>query len=430
MKSTFSIIVVVIFIALALFAVLVFAGLIPLGKQKQGAGSLGTVTLWGTIKQDTMDPIIEKFNGYGKAYRVRYVAKFPETFDQELLEALASGTGPDLFFMPNDLVLGYINKIKTIPYESYPIASFTNTFASAGEVFLTSKGVLALPLSIDPLMMYYNRSILDSENIIYPPTTWDEMAELSAKITQRDEGRQLIRSTVPLGQYSNIRNAKDILATLFMQAGNNIIEENSSGTYFATLNETKGLDRILAFYTDFSDPLKETYSWNKSLPNSQDAFSAEKVAFYFGFASELGPLINKNPNQNFLVAQVPQIKNSNFKLTHSRVTGVAVSAFSKKASVALMAASEMAIGEFSSDFAKALGIAPARRDLLAKPPVTDAFNPAFYSSALIAKSWLDPSPVDTNNVFRRVIDGILSNVLSPEDGISDANGKLQLLLLK
>ena len=42
---------------------------------------------------------------------------------------------------------------------------------------------------------------------------------------------------------------------------------------------------------------------------SIDFFSARETVFYFGFASELKTLINKNPNQNLAVAQMPQIKN-------------------------------------------------------------------------------------------------------------------------
>ena len=89
----------------------------------------------------------------------------------------------------------------------------------------------------------------------------------------------------------------------------------------------------------------------------------------------------------------------------------------------------MSSGEFAKDFANALFIAPARRDLLNQRP-TDAYFPHFYTSALIARSWLDPSPEDSNNVFRRMVDGVLSNTFTAKDAIGDANAKLQLLLTK
>jgi len=75
---------------------------------------------------------------------VKYVQKSPETFDRDLLEALASGAGPDMFFLPDNLVFQYTNKIFTIPYGSFPLTTFKNTFAGAGEVFLTSKGTYVI----------------------------------------------------------------------------------------------------------------------------------------------------------------------------------------------------------------------------------------------------------------------------------------------
>jgi maltose-binding protein MalE len=130
-----------------------------------------------------------------------------------------------------------------------------------------------------------------------------------------------------------------------------------------------------------------------------------------------------------LVTQVPQVKNSKFKLTNAKVTGVAVSSFSKNLQTAVLTADLMANGEFARDLATLLAIAPARRDLLNQRP-TDAYFPHFYTSALIARSWLDPSPTDSNNVFRRIIDGVLSNSMTPYEAIGDADSKLQLLLRK
>ncbi len=140
------------------------------------------------------------------------------------------------------------------------------------------------------------------------------------------------------------------------------------------------LGSILKFYTDFADPLKSVYSWNKSFSSSEDVFSAENLAFYFGYASELQSLVNKNPNENFLVTPIPQIRNSSFKLTGAHVTGIAISSFSKNFNTAFTAAGLMANGSFASRLANALGIAPARRDLLNIKP-TDAYLPIFYNSA-------------------------------------------------
>jgi len=428
MKGNFQTVLLVIFVALAIFGVLVFAGIIKIGSSNDQAGSLGTVVLWGTDKTQGLAQALEDFNKVNTTFTLKYVQKDPETFDADLLEALASGTGPDLFFISNDLAYKYSNKIYTIPYASYPLATFQNNFAKAGGVFLSSKGMLAFPMAIDPMVMYYNRTILDTNNIIYPPATWDDLVGLVPTLTKKDNSNKITESTVAMGQFSNILYAKDILATLFMQTGSPIVSEKD-GVFSSALDTNTAsynLSAPLQFYTNFADPLNPAYSWNGSLQNSQDAFSAENLAFYFGYASELPTLVSKNPNEDFSVAPMPQIKNANNKSTYGRVTGIAIASSSKNFTAAFTAASLLATGDFASAYAAATDTVPARRDLLAIKQ-TDAYSPTFYSSALYANSWLDPSTTDTDNIFQNMIENVISGNMTAIDSVKDASDKLDLL---
>jgi len=430
MRGNFQIITIVIFIFLAVLGVLVFSGALPIGG-KDTAGSLGTVVLWGTVKQGVMAPLLEEFNSANPAFVVKYVQKSEDTFNQDLLEALAGGVGPDMFLLPDNLAFYYANKIFTIPYSNYSLAQFKNNFAGAGEVFLTSKGILAFPLSIDPLMLYYNRSILDGSGVVSPPAFWDDLSAIVPTLTQKDASNKIIKSGIALGQFSNVTHAKDIISALFMQSGNPITTEKD-GSFISGLNAINpkySLSSILKFYTDFADPSRNVYSWNKSFPNSDDAFSAENLAFYFGFAGELSTLLSRNPNQNLAVAPFPQIKDSGFKLTGAHVLGISLLSSSKNFNTAFTAAGLLSGGDFASKFATATGVVPARRDLLKVKP-TDSYSSIFYDSALYARSWLDPSPNDTDNIFRNMIEGVLSNNMTVENAISDANSKLSLLLLR
>mgnify|MGYP001609900524 CR=1 FL=1 len=429
--KNFQIIFIFIFIVAAIFGMLVFSGAIPLGGDDQEGGQ-GTVILWGTFRADALNTVLEEFNTANPSIIVKYVQKNPLTFDQDLLEALASSTGPDLFFLPADLAFHYRNKILAVPYQNYSVTSFQNTFVGGGEVFLNSKGIMAFPMMIDPLVMYYNRSTLDANSIAYPPKTWEEFVSMVPILTKRDDANKIIKSSVAMGHFSNVFHAKDILSTLFMQAGNRIVKEQA-GVFAPDLGAVSAgpysADKILEFYTSFADPQKSVYSWNKSFPLSRDYFSTDNLAFYFGYASELQGLINKNPNQNFLVAEMPQIKGSNFKLTYAKVTGLAISAFSKNADTAFYVADQMSRGDFLEKLSKSLGVVPARRDLL-QGKTDDPYYPTFYTSAFYARSWLDPSDGDTDVIFSRMIDGVLSNSFSTSDAIVDARNKMSLLLNK
>ncbi len=428
MRDNFQVIIIVFFIITAIFGVLVFSGAIPLGGGGEEFAGQGTVVLWGTISTQIISPILEEFNALHDSYRVEYEEKNEETFDQDLLEALASGTGPDLFLLPDDLAFHYSNKIIKVPYTSYPIASFQSNFSGAGEVFLTSEGIIAYPLIVDPMVMFYNRSYLDANNIVTLPKDWDEFISIVPLLTKKDEAGKIVKSAVALGHFANVSHAKDILATLFMQAGDRIVREEA-GSYSPGFAQNQGLESVLTFYTDFADPLKTVYSWNRSFTNSRDYFSTENLAFYFGFASEMEALAERNPNQNFLVTTMPQIKGANFKLTGADVLGVAISSSSKNLNTAFLAAGQMAAGDLPKKLSDALGIAPARRDLLTQVP-SDPFSPAFYASALYARTFLDPSAADTDNIFRTMVDSVLSNRMTPAQALRDAEAKMGLLLIR
>jgi ABC-type glycerol-3-phosphate transport system substrate-binding protein len=426
MKGSFQIIVIASFIGLAVLGVLVFSGAIPLGKSNE-PGALGTVVIWGTVNAGIMNPLLEEFNEINKSFVVKYEQKSSANLDQNILEALASGVGPDILLMPDDLTYHYANRIFTIPYGSFPLASFKNAYASAGEVFLNNNGVMALPLYIDPLVMYYNRTILDANGVVYPPAYWDEFEKFVSTFTKKDDTNKITKSAVAMGHFSNVNNAKSILSALFMQTGNPIISIKN-GSLTSDL-DSNNLGSVLRFFTNFADPNKTVYSWNKSFANSRDAFSREDLAIYFGFASELPLLVNKNPNQNFSISHLPQIRNSNLKLTKGRVTGLSVLSSSKNFDTAFTAINLLASSDFVSKLSLALGVAPARRDLLQTKP-NDAFSPIFYDASLYAKSFLDPSPKESEDIFRLMVDKVISNTLSPEDAVSDANSKMGLLLLR
>jgi ABC-type glycerol-3-phosphate transport system substrate-binding protein len=220
---------------------------------------------------------------------------------------------------------------------------------------------------------------------------------------------------------------------MFLQSGNGIVKE-VEGNFVSTLedsaNSTYSLADALRFYTDFADPLKEVYSWNISLPNSRDYFSSENLGFYFGYASELETLVKRNPNQNFLIAPIPQIKGSNAKATYAKVTGIGILISTQSFENSLSAAMALAGGEFAKTYSSILGIAPARRDLLFQKQPEEVFSPIVNSSALFAKSWLDPSPRDTNNIFRKMIENVISNTSNVTEALVDAQGKMSLLLLQ
>jgi len=264
--NIFQIVILAIFTFSLILAVLVFSGIIPIFDSTP-AGVGGTVTVWGTIPEEFLrEPLKELNEENENVFSVRYIEKSKDTFDQELLEALASGKGPDLIFLPQDLILRHADKVLPVPYENMSARSFRDTFIEEGELYLRDDGILALPISVDPLIMYWNRDLFSSAGIARPPQLWDEFLTLAPRLTRKDEALNIHKSALAFGEFRNIRHAKDILSMLILQTNNPIVELSESGLD-VVLSErrgalTPGAESALRFYTEFSNPasLKSSFA--------------------------------------------------------------------------------------------------------------------------------------------------------------------------
>ena len=79
--------------------------------------------------------------------------------------------------------------------------------------------------------------------------------------------------------------------------------------------------------------------------------------------------------------------------------------------------------EFSSSLAKEMGVASARRDVLAVQ-TADPYQDVFNRAALIANGWLDPDVAGSTNAFRLAVEDVLSGRRSPNDAINVLEGRL------
>ena len=410
----------------AIVAVLVFAGVVPwLGNSKAKFG--GEVVAWGTLPKRSADAFILSFNKkHANEFVFNYVEKDRESFDKELTEALASGVGPDLIILPQDLIVRYQNKIFTIPFDSYPLRTFKDNFVEEGELYVTPDGVLGLPLYVDPIIMYWNRDIFSSLGIARPPLYWDELLTLAPEISLTDSVGNINRSAVSFGEFSNINNAKDVLSMLILQTGSKIVDFVEDRGFVSALSGS-GPESALRFFTQFSDPVKRTYSWNKSLPTSKDYFASGKLAVYFGPASELSEIVAKNPHLNFDLAEVPQVREGGIRATFGNISAISVLKASKKIETAFVAAFALSGEESASDIAEAIKLAPARRSLLGVDK-SDPYSPVFYKGALISKGWLDPNPLETERIFQVMVEGVTSGRDSESGAIRRAHLELDRLL--
>lgn len=430
--SRFQMVLMGVFVLLAVVGV----GIISTSRNTSTGGGGNEVTLWGTIEQEVWDQYQKKVDEKigSKNFNVKYVYKLPATFDAQLVEALATGGGPDFFILSQDKILKMKNKIYTVPYNNYSARLFRDTFIEEGELFLTKSGILGFPLMVDPLVLYWNRDIFSSVGIAVPPKFWDELFELSQKITRRESDGDIVRSAIALGEFDNILQAKDIISAIIMQSGSSIVEATENGYRAAfvpgagdDISSTDTTDSAVRFYTEFANPIKTTYTWNRALPLSRDAFIGGDVAMYVGYASELPELQKKNPNLNFDVASLPQVRDQDRERTFGRMEAIVIAKASRFVPDAFAAAMRMTGSELLGFWQDISILPPVRRDMLVSPS-NDAYRAIFFDGALIAHAWLDPDRKETDDIFREMISSVTTGRARISDAVQRANLSLSQLL--
>ncbi len=238
---------------------------------------------------------------------------------------------------------------------------------------------------------------------------------------------------IALGRYDNVKHAKDIISTLLLQNNNPIIQLYSD-RYRTSIslkepNSEKSIaEEALSFYTEFSNPNYKAYSWNRSMPNSLDAFTSGKLAFYLGRASELFYIQEVNPNLSFDVKEMFQTPDTN-RRTYGDIYAMAINKKSKNIDLSVYIARLVSEGEYAEKMSQAISLPPVSRTVLASKP-KDTYMYTFYNSALISRSWFDPDSKKTNDIFNEMFDSILSNKLNISSALAKASQKINLLLDK
>lgn len=426
--STFQIIVIGVFAALTMIGVGVFAAF----GGAFGQSSVGPVVVWGTLDSQQIEKYMQQLQATDKSFQnVTYVQKNPRTYDQDLVNAIAAGTGPDLFMITQEELGQFVDKVANIPFSAVSQSAYTNSFIDESSVFSNSQGAWALPFLVDPLVMYYNRDLLSSAGVAQAPQNWDDFLTLAPKITSLDSSQNVARSAVALGTWDNVDHAKAILSALIMQAGDPIVVssgqglESAFGQTPASAPENPAAS-ALRFYTEFANPSKTSYSWNRSLPNSGHAFIAGDLAVYFGFASELPGFVEANPNLHFGVAPLPQLSGAAVHVTYGELMGLSISRTAHNPSGALTIAQKMTAQAAVQAGIGIFNLPPVRRDVGIDASASAPMQ-VFAQSALIARGWYDPDSARTSSIFKTMVDSVTTGASDPATAVNEASQEFMAL---
>jgi len=369
-----------------------------------------------------------------------------EEYEDAIVRALAEGNGPDIISIHTTWLKQYQKLIDPMPQSvTLPATMFDgkNTYTALqttkmptivdiknnfidtvqNDVVIGSS-IYGLPLGVDTLVMYYNRQMLNQAGIVEPARTWEDFKENIKLLTLQDKNGNIIQSGATIGGAQNINRAGDILAILMMQNGTEMVT-NGKVTFNQVPSALKDKSVVpgrdaLRFYTDFSSPAKEVYTWNEEMPESLNAFANQQSAYFFGYSYHL-PLIRSLASGIDLgIAKLPQISATGRQVNIANywIETVAKQSIHKNEAWAFLQFATSQVGV--TPFLTASQKPTALRALIASQRTSTELKP-FADQLLTASSWYHGrDSASMENVFRFMISQVINGNKTPEEAINSA----------
>jgi len=415
----FKVATIAIAIIVAIFAILLFSGKIG-GISSAKNQNTSSIVVWGTVDEayfrGAMDAVGQQT---GKPLNILYTKVNGDLYSS-IIKAREAGAAPDAVFADHEVLNNISDLLTFIPYTYYSQAEYTNNFILGTHQFATPYGAIFLPALVDPLITIYNKSVLTQSNVARPPKTWAELPKFQEALTRYNTDGSLKVSAFGLGTYSTVQNARDILIANMIQLSHKprsvFWSTNFDGTVKKTFNVDVGtaqnnnsdsdLLSILKFQTSFSDPQKTSYTWSEVGESDYTKFINERLAIYFGYASQIPGIKNKNQNISVGFSYLPQMENDKI-ITTGKIYGFALANPNSDLSYVIPILRTLTEQRFTSILAASLNMSSARVDTLAGGDGGE-YSVIVGNSALVTDVFFDTDSRTSQSLVYRLYDNILS----------------------
>ncbi len=403
---------------------LVYFCLIP-GLQSCGANPNQKIilTFWGVEPSSAMN---EAFRTLGNNFKISYQEFDPKTYEDTLINALAAGTGPDVFEVNARSLPKHADKLLPASTDLISLPVFESLYPTVVEQDFAPNGIVyALPLYLDTLALFYNRDIFDSDHVALPPANWSDFQNLMPHLRRLDAQGRMIRGAAAIGSASRtVNRAPDLLSLLMLQDGTEMVSQDFSRASFSS---PQGIN-ALTFYTNFANPASTNLAWSETLGDSLDAFAAGKTAMVFGYAADLARLKEKNPTLAVGVVPVPQPTAAKSEVSYANYWGIGVSKRTNDPTGAWAFVHALAADVANAkNLADTLNRLPAIKTLITTKQNDPTWH-VFANAALSARSWPEVDKVEVDKIFDTMIDDVVRGQRTVADAINKGQAAVTTLM--
>jgi multiple sugar transport system substrate-binding protein len=392
-----------------------------------------TLSVWGVFDDtQSIQPLIEIYRKVRPNVEIVYSKKDINTYQSEVLNALAAGNGPDIFSIHNDWLPAYIDKITPVEEKQWQFATFKNDFVDAVvKDFTKDQRIYGAALSVDSLGLYYNKDLLGTASISTPAQTWEKLSVHTQVLKRQDNRGYFTRSGVAIGTNSNVNRAVDVLSLFMLQQGAQSYSADGSRAIFADSSQRNGNYsspglQALRFYTSFASPQSPNYNWNSASDYSIDSFANGRSAYLFGYSYLRKTILSKAPNLNFDVSGVPQANLEDPAVNFANYWGYVVSKQTKNADYAWDFLQNITSKSSLDKYYAQTKVPSSRRDLI-ELQISDPEIGVFANANLTAKTFYKPDQEKFDNIFGQLIDNVILKGFREEDALSQAQAQANTL---
>lgn len=427
----------VFYILVALIGIVVFITVILILKNLGGGDGGPEVKLqfWGVFDdRNAFEKSIRDFEAINRNIKVEYRQVPFENYEKELLNALATGAGPDVLMIHHTWLPKHGDKLAAMPIkikgQDKPMmtaAQFKNEFVDvAYNDLVFNNAIYGIPLYVDTLALYYNRDMLSAAGITAPPKSWSEFNSQVELMTRLDRSGEILQSGAALGTAYNVNRSTDIVAALMMQSRTQMTDDEGNPTFSKTVQGQPAGETALRYYTDFANPNVKTYSWDAFQHYSIDAFIEGKTAMMLNYSHQAQTIKARASRLNFSVASMPQTS-ENQPVNYANYWAVAVSSTSVNPDQAWLFTSYLGSKEGISSYLTETGRPAARRDLI-EIQKSDPDLGVYALQALTARSWKQPDNIAVETIFGEMIADVNLGRSNIREAIRNAEARIRVLV--
>ncbi len=211
-----------------------------------------TITIATHYNDEQMAPLTECFRAYEAAHsdiKIVFQQAAYGDFLQTILTSRVGGTSPDIYNIYSIWApqLASAGTLSTPPAE---IQDWIKGAYGAGTVGAATIGgtLWGIPTELSVYDLIYNKKILAEAGFDAPPKTWDELHDMAAKITKKND--QGVIETAGYVYGPSVSNAVHVFYSQMYAAGVAPFSEDGRTTNFTSPEAIKILERQAALFSE------------------------------------------------------------------------------------------------------------------------------------------------------------------------------------